>query len=213
VPGVIPLPPRPPQLKRTTDVLQKPDNSKSYRHGQYAPPRHPVAAQGISSRGCSSLPATVVTMAAMNRMMNPMTSPPTDLADIPVVDVRDGGPLRHAVDASARARVLRDGCLAWLAPPAQLLLPALDALTRRWLQRSRTPYLADAEAIATALGFSGIWFPLGSLHSTCTAKVLPSRFRSRILQRPNTESMSRGVIFTFEAPASEASPLQAWFSV
>ena len=31
MPGVIPLPPRPPQLKRTTDVLQKPDNSKSYR--------------------------------------------------------------------------------------------------------------------------------------------------------------------------------------
>ena len=50
-----------------------------------------------------------------------------------------------------------------------MLLPALDALTRRWLQRSRTPYLADAESIAAALGFSGIWFLNGSYEWGCTA--------------------------------------------
>jgi hypothetical protein len=109
-------------------------------------------------------------MAAMNPMMSPTPGPQiTDLADIPVVDVRDGGPVRHALEASVRARALRDGCLDWLAPPARLLLPALDALTRRWLQRSRTPYLADAQSIAAALGFSGIWFLNGSYEWGCTA--------------------------------------------
>jgi hypothetical protein len=103
-------------------------------------------------------------------MSPPATSPlTTDLAAIPMVDVREGGPVRHAIDASARARALRDGCLDWLAPPARMLLPALDALTRRWLQRSRTPYLADAESIAAALGFSGIWFLNGSYEWGCTA--------------------------------------------
>ena len=38
MPGVIPLPPRPPQLKRTTDVLQKPDNSKRYRQSRRGAP-------------------------------------------------------------------------------------------------------------------------------------------------------------------------------
>jgi hypothetical protein len=37
------------------------------------------------------------------------------------------------------------------------------------LQRSRTPYLADAESIAAALGFSGIWFLNGSYEWGCTA--------------------------------------------
>ena len=53
-----------------------------------------------------------------------------------------------------------------------------------------------------------IWLPPGPLHSTWTAKVSPSRFLLRIVQRPNTESMSRDVIFTRETPASDASPLQ-----
>jgi hypothetical protein len=43
--------------------------------------------------------------------------------------------------------------------------------------------------------------------------VLPSRDLFTIVQRPNTESMSRAVIFTRETPASGAPPLQGWFSV
>jgi hypothetical protein len=34
------------------------------------------------------------------------------------------------------------------------------------------------------------WRPSGPLHSTWTVKVAPSRFRLRMVQRPNTESMS-----------------------
>jgi hypothetical protein len=34
-----------------------------------------------------------------------------DLVSIPVVDVREGGAVRHATEGSARARALRDDCL------------------------------------------------------------------------------------------------------
>jgi hypothetical protein len=93
----------------------------------------------------------------------------TDLVTIPFVDVRDGGPVRHAIDASARARALRDDCLAWLAPSARRLLPALDAIARRWLRRSRSPYVAEIETIAATLAYPGIWFLNGSYQWGCTA--------------------------------------------
>ena len=41
-----------------------------------------------------------------------------DLPSIPVVDVREGGTLRHAREGSVRARGLRDTCVAWF--PAML---------------------------------------------------------------------------------------------
>src|SRR5262245_44223035 len=93
----------------------------------------------------------------------------TDLVSIPVCDVRDGGLVRHALDGRARARALRDDCLSWLRPSARRLLPAMDAMTRRWLERSRSPYLADVKAIAAELGFPGIWFLNGSYQWGCTA--------------------------------------------
>jgi hypothetical protein len=39
---------------------------------------------------------------------------PTTLAPIPVVDIRDDGPIRHATEGRARARALRDECVDWL---------------------------------------------------------------------------------------------------
>ena len=98
-----------------------------------------------------------------------MTAAITDLISIPVVDVREGGPVRHAVDGHSRARALRNDCIAWLPMPARMLLPAMDTLTRRWLQRSRSPYVADIAAIVSALGFPGIWFLNGSYEWGCTA--------------------------------------------
>jgi len=92
-----------------------------------------------------------------------------ELVSIPVVDVREGGPVRHAVDACARARALRDDCVTWLPRGARMLLPAMDAVTRRWLQRSHSPYVTDLEAIAVALGFPGIWFLNGTYQWGCTA--------------------------------------------
>ncbi len=92
-----------------------------------------------------------------------------ELVSIPVTDVRDGGPLRHALDGRARARALRDDCLTWMSPSTRRLMPVMDGLTRRWLRRSRSPYVAEIETIAAALGFPGIWFLNGSYVWGCTS--------------------------------------------
>jgi hypothetical protein len=91
-----------------------------------------------------------------------------DLIPIPVVDVRDGGPVRHAAEGRARARALRDHCVTWLPRPVRPLLPAMDACTRHWLRRSCSPYVEDVERIVSALGFPGVWFLNGSYEWGCT---------------------------------------------
>ena len=57
------------------------------------------------------------------------------LVDIPLIDVRDGGAVRHAIDGATRARSLRDDCVAWLPSPARMVLPVMDGMARRWLLR------------------------------------------------------------------------------
>jgi hypothetical protein len=91
------------------------------------------------------------------------------LAPIPIVDVRDGGPVRHAIEGRARARALRDQCVDWLPRIARGLLPAMDSATRRWLLRSRSPYASEVHSIAAELGFPGIWFLNGCYQWGCTA--------------------------------------------
>jgi hypothetical protein len=98
-----------------------------------------------------------------------MTISDSALAHIPVVDVRDGGPVRHAVEGRARAQALRDDGLAWCPRALHLLMPALDRLAQRWLTRSQAPYVADIAAVAAALGFPGIWFLNNSYQWCCTA--------------------------------------------
>src|SRR5947209_14205703 len=88
---------------------------------------------------------------------------------IPVRDVREGGAIRHAMEAAAQARALRDDCLSWLPPAARRLTPLFDAVTRRWLIRSCSPYLAEIAAVSAALGFSGVWFLNGSYQWGCTS--------------------------------------------
>lgn len=93
----------------------------------------------------------------------------TDLTMIPLRDMRDGGPLRHAVECAAQARALRDDCLAWLPAAARHMMPAFDTITRRWLMRSTSPYVAEITAVAAALEFSGVWFLNGSYQWGCTS--------------------------------------------
>jgi hypothetical protein len=92
----------------------------------------------------------------------------TDLPTIPLTDIREGGPVRHAIEARARMRALRDDCMSWLMPPARVLLPAMDAVTRLWLRRSCSPYVTEIGAIAAAVGLPGLWFFNGSYAWGCT---------------------------------------------
>jgi hypothetical protein len=92
-----------------------------------------------------------------------------ELISIPVIDVREGGPVRHAIAHSARGQALRDDCLTIFPPPIRRLLPIMDMLSRRWLKRSRSPYVADVEAIAATLGVPAVWFLNGAYEWGCTA--------------------------------------------
>lgn len=93
----------------------------------------------------------------------------TALVQIPVIDVRDGGVLRHAREGEARARALRDECVAWLPAPMRSCLPLIDRMAQRWLTRSKSPYIEEIRALAAALGFPGVWFLNGSYQWSCTA--------------------------------------------
>src|ERR1700688_3810766 len=105
------------------------------------------------------------------------------LPAIPIIDIRDGGPLDHARQNAEQARALRDACLAFFPAVAKPLVPALDWASRRWLGRSRSPYVAEIARIAAALNFSGIWLLNASYQWGCTARGVaeerpPWRLRS-----------------------------------
>src|ERR1700733_4295327 len=97
-----------------------------------------------------------------------MTSP---LPALPVIDVREGGPLRHAQLRAAQARALRDACLRFFPRAALPLIPTLDRLAHRSLRRSRSPYLVEIASIADVLGFSGVWMLNASYQWGCTARA------------------------------------------
>jgi hypothetical protein len=59
------------------------------------------------------------------------------LPTIPVIDIRDGGPPRHARQSAAEARALRDACLRFFPRAALPLIPTLDWAARRWLAPKR----------------------------------------------------------------------------
>jgi hypothetical protein len=91
------------------------------------------------------------------------------LPTIPVLDIAPGGLVRHAVENRARVQSLRDDCMASLPGAAAMLVPVLDALTRHWLKRSRSPYVAEIAALVDAFDMPGIWFLNGCYEWGCTA--------------------------------------------
>jgi len=95
----------------------------------------------------------------------------TALQHIPVVDLRDGGPPRHAGNSARQARALRDACLGFLPRAALPFVPVLDRASRHWLERARSPYLQEIAQIADTLGFSGVWLLNASYQWCCTSRA------------------------------------------
>jgi hypothetical protein len=93
----------------------------------------------------------------------------TALQTIPVIDLRDGGPPRHARQSAEKARALRDACLGFFPRMALPLVPALDSAARIWLARSRSPYISEIAEIAGLLDFSGVWLLNASYQWACTS--------------------------------------------
>lgn len=91
------------------------------------------------------------------------------LSDIPVVDIREGGPLAHLRQSGPEARALRDACLDFLPRAAWPLLPLLDWASRLWLSRSRSPYLAELVQLTSELDYSGVWLLNAAYQWACTA--------------------------------------------
>jgi hypothetical protein len=92
-----------------------------------------------------------------------------DLATIPVVDISQAGPVGRAREGRESAYALRDDCLHWLPAPSRMMLPVMDTLTRRWLERSASPYVPEIAAIVEVLEYPGIWFLNGCYQWGCTS--------------------------------------------
>ena len=71
--------------------------------------------------------------------------------------------------APSRARALARRVRGVAAARRGRMLPGIDAVTRRWLHRSASPYVGEIAAIAATLGYSGIWFLNGCYQWGCTA--------------------------------------------
>lgn len=91
------------------------------------------------------------------------------LPPIPVVDVREGGLLRHAAQTRDRASSLREACLASFPKALIPVMPALDRAARRWLARSSSPYVQEIAQIADMLGVSGVWLLNSTYEWSCTS--------------------------------------------
>src|SRR5262245_18815976 len=91
------------------------------------------------------------------------------LATIPLRDGREHGLIPLAMEARARALALRTDCLDWLPRAVRLLLPVMDAVSKRWLKQSCSPYVAEIETLSAELAVPGVWFLNGTYQWGCTA--------------------------------------------
>lgn len=104
-----------------------------------------------------------------------------ELPSVPIFDLRRIGMPGHALARREQVLALREACLGWL--PAGALLGRLgDPLARDWLGRSRSPLVAEIEAVAAAIGCSGIWLLHGAYVFGCTAFADESE-RGPVLKR------------------------------
>ena len=90
------------------------------------------------------------------------------LPAIPVIDARCGGPLVVAHAAEPRMRDLFRHSRRTLTPP---VLAVMDAVSRRWLDRVRNPYLGELDEIGSLLGKSGAYALNTSYEWACTSGV------------------------------------------
>ncbi|TDR94559.1 hypothetical protein EV668_1847 [Enterovirga rhinocerotis] len=99
---------------------------------------------------------------------------PGVLPPIPVFDLRKSDPAAHAVDGKERTLALADACLGPLTPAARLAVSGADALARRWLLASGTPYADEIARIAAGTGVDGAHLLNASYEWGCTALAAPA---------------------------------------
>jgi hypothetical protein len=103
------------------------------------------------------------------------------LARIPLVDLRGYTPLELLFLYRTRAQILARGALQ-LFGPARFLAAVPDRASRRWLEKSANPYLAEITQIAGAVGVPGTFLLNTCVEWGCTAAALASE-HGPVLQR------------------------------
>lgn len=90
---------------------------------------------------------------------------------IPLLDVRDGGPVAHAQARIVAAESLRNACLGMTAPLSRFCLRPIDRIAANWLKRSASAYCAELEHVAEILGFPGAMTLNMSYLFACTTQA------------------------------------------
>jgi hypothetical protein len=88
---------------------------------------------------------------------------------IPLLDVRNGGPVAHARARIHAAAALRNACLGVAAPLGRCLAP-IDRLATNWLRRSASAYRFELEHIAAILGVGAVTLNMSYLFA-CTTQA------------------------------------------
>lgn len=102
---------------------------------------------------------------------------------IPLLDVRDGGPIAHAAARIAAAEALRDACLAPMPRWGHVCLAPVDRLARSWLRKSASRYFEDLERIAEILGFHGAAALNMSYLFACTTQAFVDKSGAPTIRR------------------------------
>jgi hypothetical protein len=105
------------------------------------------------------------------------------LVTIPVVDLRDDGPVAYAGASVVALDDLRAGCVAFVPTWARPLLPLAEALCRRWLERSTSPFGGEVHAIAALLDRPGIYLGNTAYELACTVATCRGAGEAPVLAR------------------------------
>jgi hypothetical protein len=117
-----------------------------------------------------------------------MSKPPLQktLTTIPYVDIRDGGLVDLLATQKKDNNVLRKlkgGKLGFVKKSIAFLPLALgDALSKKWLKKSRNPYLAEIKALAKGLKTKGIYALNLSYEWACTTGVYSAGSGTKMLR-------------------------------
>jgi hypothetical protein len=106
-----------------------------------------------------------------NRLETDIPGAIRDDANIPILDVRRGGPVEHARARRDGLLSLREECFSIVPRPLRWLAPLLDRLSSSWLARTPSPYVDEIAAIADISRAAGVWFVNASYEWGCTTRV------------------------------------------
>ncbi|MFL5183089.1 MAG: hypothetical protein ACJ8CQ_21505 [Microvirga sp.] len=93
------------------------------------------------------------------------------LAAIPVLDLREGGPVEHARRRRHEMLALRDACFSVVPAPLRGLARPLDRVSAAWLKTTPSPYVGEIAEIAAIAGRPGVWFVNASYEWGCTTRI------------------------------------------